>query len=132
MKRIILLSLISIFFTCSKKDESKSKDLPITDKGQTLDLNIYEAASVCQCSDDGIEILTKALKIRSPFNSLEQYYKNKESKKDMSFVIKRFNLIREKCLMKFGVQLLKPSPCNNPDKIEDLRKKLKSLGISTS
>ena len=62
MKRIILLSLISIFFTCSKKDESKSKDLPIKDKGQTLDLNIYEAASVCQCSDDGIEILTKALK----------------------------------------------------------------------
>ena len=107
MKRIILLSLISIFFTCSKKDESKSKDLPIKDKGQTLDLNIYEAASVCQCSDDGIEILTKALKIRSPFNSLEQYYKNKESKKDMSFVIKRFNLIREKCLMKFVMTLRK-------------------------
>jgi hypothetical protein len=130
-KFCLVYFFIFIFISCSKKTADDNKT-SIKTRPMVLNLENYEPISVCKCSDDGIKTLTKALELRKEFQNLEQYKNDSESLKTMSSLNNNWRLIRDQCLMKFGSKLFKPSSCNNPDKIQDLREKLDALGIRTS
>lgn len=130
MKKIITLALSVIFFfvSCTSNDsESKSVLTPIP-----LTKESYNPKSVCDCSKDGIQNLTKILKVREKFSTTESYNKDIKSVQDISTLSDNFIIIRNACLMKFSTTLLNPSECNNPYKIRELREKLTSLGVQTN
>ena len=128
---IFYFIFIFIFISCSKK---KSDDNKTSVKARPVVLNLesYDPVSVCECSEDGIKTLSKALELRKDFENIEQYNNDSESLKIMSSIKSNWNLIRDRCLFKFGTKLFKPSSCNNPDKIQKLREKLDALGVRTS
>ena len=130
MKNIIILALPAIlFFVSCTSNDSKSKSditpIPLTKES-------YNPQSVCDCSTDGIQNLTKILKLREKFSTIESYNKDIKSVQDISTLSDNFIIIRNACLMKFASTLLNPSECNNPYKIRELREKLTSLGVKTN
>jgi len=128
IKNIINIILLLIVVSCSKKISEKQ----IATKPQLLTIDTYEAASVCDCSDDGIKVLNKILRIRQNYKKLENFNDDHESVVSITLLKDRWVLIRNKCLQKFASRLFNPSDCNNPDKIHTIRRQLDLLGISTS
>lgn len=154
MKKIItIVILITLFhFSCSSND-SKTKNQKSTTSQSILQKDItqsedslikpvnntslkvlknYSPKNVCDCSKDGIKVLTKILNIRENFKNVENYNKDLKSVQNVSILSDNFIIIRDECLKNFATQLLNPSDCNDPYKIRELRDKLRSLGIQTN
>ena len=129
--KLLKIILVLIIFSCnSKKPEKKNKLSSKTQFNTTL--KKYNPISICDCNDDGVKTLRKILNIRESFQTFELYERDKLSVSSIKSLKKDWILIRDNCLKKFATTLLIPSNCNQPKKIEDLRKKLDKLKIRTS
>ena len=80
--RSICIITLLIFISCLKKDETK--DIPtakVESKIRMRDLNINRILTLCDRSKAGIDISTKALRLREKHNSFNEYNKDQESVK---------------------------------------------------
>ena len=130
MKKIYTLSIISLltFLSCSsKKIEEKKEPIPIP-----LEKKSYQPKTICDCSEDGIKILKNIYTIRNQYSDLKEFQNDEKSFKKVSIFRDNWTIVRDICIKKFATKLFQPGPCNNPDKIHELRKKLDALGVRTS
>ena len=130
MKKIITIVLSGTLFiiSCTSNDTKSRNDI----NPKPLVKGSYNPKTVCDCSEDGVRTLSKILKVRKKFSTVESYNKDLKSVQDISILSDNFLMIRNECLKKFATSLLNPSDCNDPYKIRELREKLISLGVQTN
>ena len=130
MKTIKILSIVALFtfISCSsKKTEKKNNLTPVPILKES-----YQPETICDCSDDGIKILKNIYTIRNQYTDLKEFQNDEKSSKSVSIFRDNWTIVRDKCIKKFATKLFQPGPCNNPDKVHELRKKLDALGVRTS
>jgi len=85
MKRVshsVCIITLLIFISCLKKDETKYiSTAKVESKIRMRDLNINRILTLCDRSKAGIDISTKALRLRVKHNSFNEYNKDQESVK---------------------------------------------------
>tara|TARA_B100000767_G_scaffold260839_1_gene271855 strand:+ start:1670 stop:2053 length:384 start_codon:yes stop_codon:yes gene_type:complete len=120
---IPLLLLISLFVleSCDKKAEQP----------QALTEESYNPKTMCDCNDNGIELLNQILTKRKQFEKIEELLLEKDSKAHLELLQKNWKVMQYKCLKTFGSALMRPAECNDPDQIQDLKDKLFKLGVRT-
>jgi hypothetical protein len=117
---LLLISLF-IFESCDKKAE-----LPIP-----LTKESYKPETMCDCNDNGIELLNQILTKRKQFEKIEELLLEPDSKAHLELLQKNWKIMQYKCLETFGAALMRPAECNDPDQIQALKDKLFKLGVRT-
>ena len=120
---IPLLLLISLFIieSCDKKTEQL---IPLTKES-------YNPETMCDCNDNGIELLNQILTKREQFEKIEELLSEPDSKAHLELLQKNWKIMQYKCLETFGAVLMRPAECNDPDQIQALKDKLFKLGVRT-
>lgn len=127
IKILGIITLLSFISCSSKKIEEKKETTPIP-----LLKKAYQPKTVCDCSEDGIKILKNIYNIRNQYSDLKEFQNDEKSFEKVSMFRDNWTIVRDKCIKKFATKLFQPGPCNDPDKIHELRKKLDELGVRTS
>lgn len=129
MNTIKIFTTISLltFISCSSNETKKNILVP-----KQLLKTSYQPETICDCSEDGIKILKNIYTVRNQYSNLKDFESDKKSLKNISIFKENWTIVRDKCMKKFATKLFQPGPCNNPDEIHELRKKLDALGVRTS
>ena len=96
------------------------------------DISTYSYESVCDCYDNGINILGSIIDIRVKYSTYEEYISNEEDVSRVDSLKNLFNRLRMDCLFSFGAQLFVSSDCNYPCDIEIMVHNLFDLGIDVN
>lgn len=112
--------------SCEKKEDAKKSMKP-----EVLSEDSYSPKTICDCNDDGLELLNNILIKRKDFKNFDAFSKNQKVFSNIEILKKNWKTIQYKCLKTFGAVLMRPSNCNEPDKIQILKNKLLKLGINT-
>ena len=124
---LIIISLLTFLSCSSKKNEGGKEPIPIP-----IVKKAYQPETICDCSEDGIKILKNIYTIRNQYSDLKEFQNDEKSFEKVSIFRDNWTIVRDKCIRKFATKLFQPGPCNNPDKIHELRKRLDALGVRTS
>ena len=117
----ILVTLLHV--TCSDSPETK---LPALISEKT-----YNPETICDCNDDGINILNDILTKRKQFKTLELLAANQRASEHINLLKKNWKTMQYKCLKLFGPALMKPEGCNQPQEIQSAKDQLYKLGVRT-
>ena len=117
----ILITLLHV--TCSDSPETK---LPVLISEKT-----YNPETICDCNDDGINILNDILAKRKQFETFELLAANQRASEHINLLKKNWKTMQYKCLKLFGPALMKPEGCNQPQKIQSAKDQLYKLGVRT-
>lgn len=121
-----ILSLIILLLTSCDNKKKVLNQMP-----KLLTEDSYKPKTICDCNDDGIEILNKILDKREEFSKIDDLTQNKFANEYTAVLKKSWKAMQYKCLKTFGPKLLRPSDCNDPDQIQAIKDKLFKLGIMT-
>ena len=117
----ILITFLNV--TCSDSIETK---LPILISEKT-----YNPETICDCNDDGINILNDILVKRKQFETLELLRENQKASEHIDLLKKNWKTMQYKCLKLFGPALMRPEGCNQPQEIQSAKDQLHRLGVRT-
>ena len=121
---VTLLWLTTVInITCSKNTEDKIPTL--------LQEKTYNPKSICDCNDDGIEILNAILIKRKQFDTIELLTADKKASEYINLLKQNWKTMQYKCLKLFGPALMKPGGCNQPQNIQSTKDQLFKLGVRT-
>lgn len=121
---VSLLWLITVIgISCSKNTEDK---IPTSLREET-----YNPKSICDCNDDGIEILNSILIKRKQFDTIELLTADKKESEYINLLKQNWKTMQYKCLKLFGPALMKPGGCNQPQNIQSIKDQLFKLGVRT-
>ena len=117
----MLVTLLHV--TCSDSPETK---LPVLISEKT-----YSPETICDCNDDGIDILNDILARRKQFETLELLAANKRASEHINLLKKNWKTMQYKCLKLFGPALMRSEGCNQPQEIQSAKDQLYKLGVRT-
>ena len=117
----ILVTLLHL--TCSDNSEAK---LPILISEET-----YNPETICDCNDDGINILNDMLTKRKQFETPELLKANQKASEHINRLKKNWKIMQYKCLKLFGPAMMRPAGCNQPREIQSIKDQLFKLGVRT-
>ena len=131
----VCLSIIFIFFTISRNfdladQKSIQKTPPPTSTNKPV-YNYFTLNNICDCYDNGFQILDDAISLRQKYSTFEEYSGNKESVSIMDTYKDKFQKLQLQCVEKYkDLMIRKDHPCGKRDDIYAKRQILSKLGIS--
>lgn len=117
------LILLVTNITCGNRTQQKEPVL--------ISEEAYSPKTICDCNDDGMNILNDILTKRKEFETIELLTANEKASKHISLLKKNWKTTQYKCLRLFGPALLGPTECNQPKKIQFIKDQLFDLGVRT-
>tara|TARA_B100000927_G_C16048301_1_gene301991 strand:- start:105 stop:497 length:393 start_codon:yes stop_codon:yes gene_type:complete len=115
--------VIFLHVTCSDNPET---NLPVLISEKT-----YNPETICDCNDDGINILNDILAKRKQFETFELLAANQRASEHINLLKKNWKTMQYKCLKLFGPALMRPEGCNQPQEIQSAKDQLHRLGVRT-
>ena len=137
MKNITsILILISCFLLsyCSKETKNNKQSISLIDSTVTMSkkegYDFSDIGTVCDCYEQALNTLDKALKVRKSYNSFDDFIKDKYSVKKVKDYTNRWRVIQNHCVKTFQRAMFMENDCNYPlDSVHKKREELYALGI---
>ena len=123
MVKINIIIFLSFFILkCSSKNKVDSSNFNTT-------YYISGKLDPCDCNNKSVDLINRSIETRKLFSSIQELKSDKEAKNYITEIAKTYVKLAEQCFHKNAAKLYIPSDCNDVRYLEDLQKKIFSLGI---
>ncbi len=113
-----------------RQTQERDASVPHPALNDSESLRFSQLSTVCGCFISADAILGEALRLRTEYDSLDQFERDNKAKNQMGGLLKSWRMAQQFCLTRFGSKLFEDTWCNRPGEISRKRSALDSLGIA--